>query len=99
MSKQLFEPVSDKLILVPVEQDEMSAGGIMLPDIENQKTLKGVVKYAGKGFWAGAELFVPTTMKPEDTVLYQRFSAQVFEYEGTEYHIVQERDLISKINI
>lgn len=98
MSKQLFEPMSDKLICRPIEQDEVSAGGIILPDMENQKCLKAEVLYAGKGFWAGVNLFINTTLKPGDTILYQRFSAQVVEIDGEEYQVIQERDVISKIN-
>ena len=98
MSKQLFEPMSDKLICQPIEQDEVSAGGIILPDMENQKCLKAKVLYAGKGFWAGVDLFINTTLKPGDVILYQRFSAQVVEIDGEEYQVVQERDVLSKIN-
>lgn len=96
--KQLFEPINDKLICEPVEQDEMSAGGIILPELSDQKTLKGRVVCAGKGFWAAPGLFVETTIKPGDIILYQRFAAQVFEHDGKEYQVVQERDTITKIN-
>ncbi len=98
MSKQLFEPISDKLICVPIEAPDMSEGGIILPDLENQKSIKAEVKYAGPGYYVGVDLFVDTTIKPGDVVLYQRFAAQTFEYGGVEYNIVQERDVITKIN-
>ena len=94
---QLFEPINDKLICEPVEQDEMSAGGIILPELSDQKTLKGRVVCAGKGFWAAPSLFVETTCKPGDIVIYQRFAAQVMEYDGIDYHIIQERDVLTKI--
>jgi len=92
-----FEPISDKLVCEPVEQDEMSSGGIILPELSDQKTLKGRVLFAGKGFWAAPGLFIETSMKPGDIVLYQRFAAQVFEHDGKEYQIVQERDVLTKI--
>jgi chaperonin GroES len=98
MSKQLFEPMSDKLICRPVEQEEMSEGGIILPDMENQKCLKAEVMYAGKGFWAGVDLFINTTLKPGDIIMYQRFSAQTIEIDNVEYQVVQERDVITKVN-
>ena len=96
--KQLFEPINDKLICEPVEQDEMSAGGIILPELSDQKTLKGRVIYAGKGFWAAPGLFIETTLKPGDIIMYQRFAAQTFEHDGKEYQVVQDRDTITKIN-
>jgi chaperonin GroES len=96
MSK--FQPVSDKLVCLPLEQDEMSAGGIILPELSDQKTLKAKVVVAGKGFWAAPELFITTTLKEGDIILYQRFAAQTFEYDDLEYHIIQERDVLTKIN-
>ena len=97
MSDQLFEPISDKLVCVPLEQEEMSAGGIILPELSESKTLKAKVVEAGPGFWAAPSLFVETTIKPGDVVLYQRFAAQTFEYNDAEYHIIQERDVLTKI--
>ena len=97
MPKEVFEPIGDKLMCLPVEQEEMSAGGIYLPDVDDKKSLKARVVAAGKGFWAGADMFISTTIKPGDTVLYQRFAAQVVEFDGTEYHVIQERDLLTKL--
>jgi len=95
--KDKFSPISDKLICKPVEQDQVSTGGIILPELDDTKTLKAEVLVAGKGFWAAPGLFIDTTMKEGDIVVYQRFAAQVMEYDGVEYHIVQERDLLTKI--
>ena len=93
----VFQPLSDKLICKPVEQDEVSAGGIILPELDEQKTLKAEVVVAGPGFWAAPNLFVETTCKPGDIVVYQRFAAQVMEYDGIDYHIIQERDVLTKL--
>lgn len=95
--KGTFEPISDKLVCKPVAQDEVSDGGIILPQIDEQKTLKAEVLVAGPGFWAAPGLFVETTCKPGDIVVYQRFAAQVMEEDGVDYHIIQERDVLVKI--
>lgn len=94
---KVFEPISDKLICKPVEQDEVSAGGIILPELDDQKTLKAEVLVAGPGFWAAPGLFIETTCKTGDIIVYQRFGAQVMDYDGVNYHIVQERDVLTKI--
>ena len=96
MTEQL-SPIGDKLICLPVEQEQMSSGGIYLPDIDDKKSLKAKVVAAGPGFWAGTDMFITTTLKPGDTVMYQRFSAQTVEFDDTEYHVIQERDVITKI--
>lgn len=92
-----FEPIGDKLICLPVDQEEMSSGGIYLPDVDDKKSLTAKVVAAGPGFWAGTDMFVNTTLKPGDIVLYQRFSAQTIEFDNEEYHVIQERDVISKL--
>ena len=94
---KVFEPISDKLICKPVEQDEVSAGGIILPELDDQKTLKAEVLVAGPGFWAAPGLFIETTCKTGDIIVYQRFAAQVMNHDGQDYHIVQERDVLSRI--
>jgi|TARA_R110000744_G_scaffold40153_2_gene91067 chaperonin GroES len=96
MTEQL-KPIGDKLICLPIEQEERSAGGIYLPDVDDKKSLKAKVVAAGPGFWAGTDMFITTTLKPGDTVMYQRFSAQTVEFDDTEYHVIQERDIITKI--
>ena len=95
----LFQPISDKLICEPVEQDDVSSGGIALAEVSDQRTLMGRVLFVGPGFWAAPDLFVSTTIKPGNIIIYQRFSAQTFEHQGTEYQIVQERDAISRVNL
>lgn len=95
--KDKFEPISDKLICIPVEQDVVSAGGIVLPELDDQKTLKARVLVAGPGFWAAPGLFIPTTCTEGTFVVYQRFAAQTMEYDGIDYHILQERDILTKI--
>ena len=50
MQEDLFEPIGDKLICTPVDQEEMSSGGIYLPDVDDKKSLKAKVVAAGKGF-------------------------------------------------
>ncbi len=92
-----FEPIGDKLICSPVDQEEMSSGGIYLPDVDDKKSLTAKVVAVGKGFWAGTDMFIETTMKPGDIILYQRFAAQTIEFDNEEYHVIQERDVISKL--
>lgn len=96
--ENVFNPISDKLLCKPIEQEEMSTGGILLPELDESKVLKAQVIEAGPGFWAAPSLFIKTTIKPGDIVVYQRFSAQTMELDGVDYHIIQERDVLGKLN-
>ncbi len=92
----MFEPLGDKLIVQPVEAEEMSAGGILIPDLENARTVKAKVLAKGPGAYQFGHL-IPTSTEIGDNVLYQHFSAFKFEYEGTEYHIIKESEIICKV--
>lgn len=93
----MFEPLGDKLIVQPVEADEVSAGGILIPDLENARTIKAKVVAKGPGTYQFGE-FVPTNVKEGDQIIYQHFSALKFEYQNTEYHIIKESEIICKLN-
>lgn len=94
MSK--FEPLGDKLVVKPIEADEMSSGGIIIADLENQRTLKAKVVAAGPGTYQFGS-FVPTGVNEGDLVIYQHFSALKFEYENEEYHTVKASEIICKL--
>lgn len=91
-----FQPLGDKLIVKPIEADEMSSGGIIIPDLENQRTIKAEVVAAGPGTYQFGE-FVPSGVEVGDLVIYQHFSAIKFEYENDEYHTVRASELICKL--
>lgn len=91
----MFEPLGDKLIVQPIEVDEMTEGGILIPDIENARTITSKVVAVGPGVHQHGH-FVPTTVKPGDVVIYQHFSGLKFEYKNTEYHTVKESEIICK---
>jgi len=93
----MFEPISDKLIVEPIEADEMSSGGILIPDMENQRTFKAKVVAKGPGIYQMGQ-FIPTTVEIGDLVIYQQFSALKFEYEHVEYHTVKESEIICKLS-
>ena len=92
----MFEPLGDKLIVKPVVADEASSGGILIPDLENARTIKAEVMAKGPGTYQFGE-FVPTTVDIGDLVIYTHFSALKFEYQDTEYHTIKESEIICKL--
>ena len=95
MSKK-FHPIGDRLIVKPVEQDEMSSGGIIIPDLENQRTITAEIVAVGSGKWESGSLIKPES-KVGDTVVYAKFAAMVIELDGIEYHTMKESDIIAII--
>lgn len=92
----MFEPIYDKLIVKPIEADEMSSGGIIIPDMENARTIKAEVVAKGPGTQQYGH-FAPTVTEIGDVVIYQHFSALKFEYKNEEYHTIKESEIICKL--
>jgi len=92
----MFEPIYDKLIVKPIEADELSSGGIIVPDLENARTIKAEVVAKGPGTYQMGH-FIPTTVEVGDVVIYQHFSALKFEHENVEYHTIKETEIICKL--
>lgn len=94
MAKQTFKPIGDRLIVKPLDNEEVTEGGILLPDMENQRTLRGEVIAAGSGRVSDTGAVVPMTVKVGDTIVYQKFAATVVDIDGIEYHTMKEVDIV-----
>ena len=94
MAKQTFNPISDRLIVKPLDNEEVTEGGILLPDMENQRTLRGEVVAAGSGRVSDTGAVVPMTVEVGDVVVYQKFAATVVDIDGIEYHTMKEVDIV-----
>ena len=89
-----LKPIGDKLIIKPNEEENVSEGGIIIPDMEKQQTLKGEVVAVGVGRISDNGALIPMQSKKGDSVLYQKFAATVVEIDGDEYHTIREQDLV-----
>ena len=91
-----FQPLSDRIIIKPVEPETKTKGGIVLPDTVKEKPQEGKVVAVGKG----KVLDNGTVQKPEvkegDVVLYGKYSGtEVTTKDGEEYLIVREEDILA----
>lgn len=98
MAKPNFMPIADRLIVKPLDHEEVSDGGIILPDMENQRTLRGEVVAAGPGRVTENGTLVPLTVKIGDHIVYQKFAATVVDIDGIEYHTMKEMDIVVILN-
>jgi len=91
-----LQPLSDRVIIKPLEAQEKTKGGIILPDTAKEKPQEGKVMAVGKG----KALENGTVQKPEvkvgDIVLYGKYSgSEVTTKDGEEYLIVREEDILA----
>ena len=90
-----IKPLADRVVIEPEEAQEVSAGGIILPDTAQEKPQQGKVVAVGPGKVSDAGTLIESAVKKGDTVLYGKYSGTEVTIDGTEYSIMRESDILS----
>jgi chaperonin GroES len=91
MAKKLnITPLHDRVIVQPAAAEEKSAGGIIIPYTAKEKPQRGIVLAAGPG-----KKDEPVTVKAGDAVLYGKYAGTEITFEGVEYLIMRESDILA----
>jgi len=97
MEKKL-EALFDAVIVQPLPPEETSYGGIIIPDLGKEKNEIGKVINVGPGKMTVTGTFIETIIKPGDTVVLPTMGFTKFEWEGEEYYIGPETQILAKIS-
>jgi chaperonin GroES len=100
-----LRPLHDWAVILPSTGDEMTAGGLYIPDTAKSKPQEGVVEAVGPGAYEEEKRgtkkekeekrkFIPTSVKPGDHVIYERYAGQTYKINGEERLLVRERDIL-----
>ena len=95
----MFKPLNDYVLLQRIEEENKTAGGIIIPDNAREKPSRGTVVAVGDGaFENGAR--VPMTVAVGDTVLFAKWAASANEVkiDGTDYVLIKESDILGILN-
>jgi chaperonin GroES len=104
-----LKPLHDWAVVVPSEAESRTAGGLYIPDSAKEKPEEGVVEAIGPGAYEEKKRgrkkeekkerkFVPTTVKPGDRVLYERYAGQTYKIDNEERILVRERDILGLLD-
>ena len=85
-------PLHDRVIVKPAPAEERTAGGIIIPDTAKEKPQRGTVIAAGPG-----KKDEPMTVKSGDTILYGKYAGTEVSFEGNDYLIMRESDILAVI--
>jgi chaperonin GroES len=88
------KPLDDRVVVKPVDAEEKTAGGIVLPDTAKEKPQKGTVVAVGPGKLLDSGKRAEVAVKKGDVVLYGKYAGSDFKLEGEEYKILHESDLL-----
>jgi len=90
-----IKPLSDRVVIKPLEAEEKSAGGIIIPDNAKEKPQKGKIVAVGPGKTSDEGKVIAMEVKKGDTVLYGKYSGTEITVDGDELVILRESDVLA----
>jgi chaperonin GroES len=90
-----LKPLGDRVIVEPIEQEDVTVGGIMLPDTAKEKPQKGKILAAGPGARNDAGERVKMDVKVGDTVLYAKYAGTEIKLDGEKVLVLRESDILA----
>lgn len=94
-TKLTLKPLGSRVVIQPVERDEMTKSGIVLPDTAKEKPQEGKVIAVGPGDRDEDGKRIPIELKVGDRVLYQKYAGTEFKHEDEEFLILSEKDILA----
>ena len=93
----LLKPLGDRVIIELVESEEKTASGIVLPDSAKEKPQEGKVVAVGTGRVLDNGEKVALEVAEGDRIIFSKYAGTEVKYEGTEYLILRENDILAVI--
>jgi len=90
-----LKPLGDRLIIEPIEQEEMTASGIVLPETAKEKPMQGKVLAIGPGARKEDGSRIAMDVSTGDTVLYAKYGGTEVKLENKKYLILKETDVLA----
>ncbi|MDN5363437.1 MAG: chaperonin GroES [Eubacteriales bacterium] len=91
----MIKPLADRVVVKPLEVEEKTASGIVLPDTAKEKPQQGEVVAVGPGRLLDNGQRAPMEVKVGDKVIYSKYAGTEVKVEGKEYLILNERDILA----
>lgn len=90
----MIKPLLDRVVLVKIEPEKKTASGIILSDASKEKPVMAKVVAVGEGKYESGKL-IPVKIAVNDTVIYRPYATTEVKFEGTEYLIVESKDILA----
>ena len=90
-----LKPLGDRVVVEPIEQEEVTAGGIVLPETAKEKPQQGMVLAIGPGSRDEDGDYIELDVKVGDKVLYAKYAGTEFKVDGKKLLILRESDLLA----
>ena len=93
-----LKPLADRVVVKPLEEEDKSPGGIILPDTAKEKPMKGEIVAVGPGSLNDKGERVKLEVKKGDVVIYGKYSGTEFKMDNQEYLILRESDILAIVS-
>ncbi len=91
-----LQPLADRLVVKPIEKEEVTKGGIVLPDTVKEKPQEGKIIAVGPGRLSEDGKRIAMEVKVGDIVLYAKYGGTEIKIDGEEVIILRESDILAK---
>ncbi|MEJ2038448.1 MAG: co-chaperone GroES [Desulfosarcinaceae bacterium] len=89
-----IKPMNDRVLVLRVEQEQKTAGGIIIPDTAKEKPQEGKVVAAGSGKMADDGKRTPLEVKVGDRILFSKYAGTEIKVDGVEHIFMREDDIL-----
>ena len=90
-----LKPLGNRVVIEPIEEEEMTTGGIVLPETAKEKPQRGKVLSAGPGERDDDGKRIPMDVKEGDTVMFAKYAGTEFKLDRKKLLIMRESDLLA----
>lgn len=93
-----IKPMNDRILVLRVEEEQKTAGGIIIPDTAKEKPMEGKVVAVGSGKMGDDGKRIAMDVKAGDRVLFSKYSGTEIKIDGVEHLFMREDDILGIIN-
>lgn len=92
-----LKPLNDRVLVKRLESEEVSAGGIIIPDTAKEKPMKGEIVAAGPGKVDESGKTIAMSVKEGEMVLFNKYAGTEIKIDGADYLVMREDDILAII--
>ena len=94
-----IKPLEDRILVQPLDAEQTTASGLVIPDTAKEKPQEGKVLAVGPGRWdEDGEKRIPVDVAEGDVVVYSKYGGTEIKYNGEEYLILSARDVLAIVS-
>ena len=92
-----LKPLGDRIVVKAAPHEEKTKGGLVLPETVKEKPVEGIVVAVGEGKILENGNRQPMDVKPDDRIIYSKYSGTEVKLDGEEFLILSERDVLAVV--